>query len=84
VSEKFSVEWGVDDGYVGSSRPHSFHISDNDLFEDYTDQELKDLFWDEVRNEFESTIHFYSDRESEFVEWAKNVIEKQKEANSAD
>lgn len=78
MSDKFTVKWGIDDGYAGENRPHSLIISDQDLYDDMDDADLRKLFWSELQNEFEQSIHYYSNQEDEFVKWAKGVIEKQK------
>ena len=46
MSDTFKVRWQASDGYVGGSRPQSFTVSDDDLDDDMTDKELRELFDD--------------------------------------
>jgi hypothetical protein len=73
---EFEVTWEADDGYVGASRPHSFHISPDDIEKDMSDADLGKLLDDEIQNDFEQEVNPYAKNRDEFIAWAKAVQEK--------
>jgi len=74
--DDFEVTWEADDGYVGGSAPHRFDISADDIEFCGTDEELKNLFWKSIQEDFEQRVSPVCDQEEEFLEWAREVIEK--------
>lgn len=70
MANEFEVTYGNDDGYVGNGK-HTFYIREGDLCGDETAEELVDMFWQMIDEDFESNNkHLFSDQESEFIEWA--------------
>lgn len=76
AKEEFGVRWQIEDGYIGGSRPQYFNISERELAEDMEESELRLLFRDNLKIEFEYNVHPVTDDEDAFVEWAKERIEK--------
>ena len=72
--EEFEVAWEAEDGYVGGSRPHHFYISADELDEDMSDSDIKNLFWESVQCDFEQKVSPIPEDEDKFVEWAKEHI----------
>ncbi len=75
---KFKAIYDVSDGYVGKSRPKYFTIAEGELDNDMTEDELRELFQQSMQNNFEQDITPYQQNEDEFVEWAKNILAKDK------
>jgi hypothetical protein len=50
------VEWTVDDGYAGGSRPQYTDIDDDDLDECETDEEREEFINDCIQQDFEQKI----------------------------
>ncbi len=71
--DKFQITYEVNDGYVGPSAPHYTSFRSDDLNGDESDEELKQMFWDEIQRDFNETITPYSKQEDEFVAWAKKL-----------
>jgi hypothetical protein len=71
MSNSFMGRYEVDDGYVGGSRPQSFEIKDWEIDEDMTEEELREIYRDEMQNHFEQNIFPGGNNEDEFIEWAK-------------
>lgn len=69
----FEAEYGVDDGYVGGEK-HRFDIPSDVVCPGMTDKELQDLFWAEIQQDFETSVHPYSAQEQEFIAWARETI----------
>jgi hypothetical protein len=80
--EHFRITWEVDDGYVGKSRPQQCFIEENDIEEDMTEEDLRELFSTVIQDSFEQKVNPVSDDESEFLEWAKTIQEKIKNDSS--
>lgn len=60
---KITINWEVEDGYVGRSRPQytefdSNHHVDDQEWEEMTIEEKQDLICDAVREDFENRISF--------------------------
>jgi hypothetical protein len=79
MKNDFNITWGADDGYVGGSRPHNVKVSESDLDDSMTEEELRSMFWDIVQSDFEEKVTPFSDDEKKFINWAEEVIEKQKQ-----
>lgn len=73
--DTFQAEWGVDDGYTGRARPQSALITASDIEEDMSEVELRHLFQDAIRSDFEEKVSWYSPDEDRFVEWARTIIQ---------
>lgn len=73
---KFQCTYEVDDGYAGGSRPKHFSIDESDIEEDMTENELRILFENEMRNDFEQRVSPFQKNEDEFVEWAKERLKE--------
>jgi hypothetical protein len=78
ADQEFEVTYGVDDGYAGKSRPHSFTISAQDV-EGMSEKHLSEFFWNEIERDFRQSCNPYSDQEAEFIEWAKSVQREQEQ-----
>lgn len=52
------VQWEVEDGYVGKSRPQFTDIPD-DEFEDLDEAERQQVIEDAVQQDFENNIHYF-------------------------
>jgi len=71
---EFSVTWEADDGYCGGSRPQHFEIPSDVLDPSMDEKALRELFWEEVKTDFNQRVEPVCDQEEEFVEWAKERI----------
>ncbi len=55
MANQFEVTYYNDDGYVGSgSAPYHVRIRENDLSGDETEQELREMFWDTLNENFDN------------------------------
>lgn len=77
--DKFKVEWEVEDGYVGKSRPQSFFICSEDIPINISESELESLFEELLYEDFQRKIEPVSDCLNEFISWAQNIIEDEDE-----
>ena len=85
MSDTFEVTYGNDDGYAGGDRPHHVEIEADELSDDMTEEDMKQLFWREIEEDFQNrNLHLYSDQESEFIEWAKERIAEMKTERPSD
>lgn len=73
---KFKARYEVDDGYVGKDRPQYFSISEEDIEDDMDDDQLEQMFYDIMQEEFEQHVIPYAVNVDEFVIWAKEVQNK--------
>lgn len=80
----FVVEWEVEDGYVGKSRPHSFKFYSSWLHEEMTEDEIQDELLNETEQHFNNMVSFYIKNKDEFIEWAKETLENMREYNEKD
>lgn len=71
MSDEFEVRWQVEDGYVGGARPQDCDLSELDIEDNMSDEDLRELLYDTVRYEFEANISFFIDNESEALEWMR-------------
>jgi len=80
MNNSFTVEWEVEDGYVGKSRPHNLRISSDDLDDcDEDEIEIESILWELVQSDFENKISWYIKNKDEFMMWAKEKIREMKE-----
>lgn len=77
--EKFKGEFEVHDGFVGGKGVINFTISDQWIEDWMTEEELKDLYDEEMYNKFKETVGPVAKNKEEFVEWAKQIQLKMKE-----
>ena len=71
---EFKVKWYVADGYDGKSRPHQFSIDQNLISEDMGDDDLENLFFDELDDAFRNRVQFEAENFDEFMEWARGIV----------
>ena len=64
------------DGYVGGSRPQHFSINAADLEDDMDDAALERFYADAVYEDFQQRITPESERNEEFVAWAREQLAK--------
>ncbi len=76
MTDKFEARYEVEDGYCGKSRPQHFNICSSEIEDDMNIDDLKELYYDMVQNDFEQKISAGAERVDEFIEWAENVINK--------
>ena len=74
--DQFKGSYEVEDGYVGKSRPKYFSVSALDLADDMTDDELRDLYSEAADEHFRQCVTFALSKEDEFVEWAREQINR--------
>lgn len=74
MGNKFEAMYQVQDGFVGKDRPRTFNIDHSDIEEGASIEELKDLYYDMVQNDFEQNISPGAERMDEFLAWAEKVI----------
>lgn len=73
MTEKFKVKYQAADGYVGKERPLYFHIDSSEVEDDMGDEELSELYYDMVQNDFEQKVSAEGENLDEFLEWARSV-----------
>jgi len=71
---EFEATYEVDDGYAGSNRPQYFNVEDYELYEDMDDDEIKEIFFSLMQEDFQMSVSPYATNLDEFVEWAKERI----------
>jgi acetylglutamate synthase len=82
--DSFEVKWQADDGYAGGSRPQHFNIDSNVLDDSMTESDLRQMFQEELEQEFANKVHAVTQDEDAFVRWAQAKIEILKEENAAE
>jgi len=53
------INWEVDDGYAGASRPQSTEIDDDDLADCETDKEREILIATTIQEDFGQSVSWY-------------------------
>jgi hypothetical protein len=76
----FRVTYEAEDGYVGSRRPLSFNIFEYDLWDDMKDEDIEELFYVAIQEDFEQRVSPASDDLNDFKAWAKERIEESKKS----
>lgn len=71
MSNKFTVTWEAEDGYVGRSRPHSLPIYD-DLCGDETDDDLENMLFEAVDEHFQQTVSYFIKNKDEATAWLRS------------
>lgn len=82
MDDIFTVTWDIDDGYAGKARPHHFGITADNIDVDMDEIELRRLFNEQLEQEFEKRISYYSSDEDAFVEWAGDMNTKDKQEDT--
>ena len=75
--KEYKATYEVADGYVGKSRPQHFRIQESEIEDDMTEDDLKELYMDEMQESFQVSISpeaIEGDVER-FIEWANEVID---------
>lgn len=79
--EKFQCRYEIEDGYAGKSSPQYFDIYESDIEDDMDETDLESMFDELMQDDFYQNIYPYEKNKDEFIEWAKEIIENQKEEN---
>jgi len=69
--KEFKATWEADDGYCGGSRSHTCRISMSDFEKEDSEKDLRELFWNQIQQDFEDKVHPVCPNEDTFVAWAK-------------
>jgi hypothetical protein len=77
MTEKFQARYEVADGYAGKSRPLHVSIAADDLYEEMTDEDIREVYEENIRCHFEQNVRPEGDNEAEFLTWAKETIKQQ-------
>ncbi len=78
MTEKFKARYEVSDGYIGKSRPLYVSIAADDLYEEMTDEDIREVYEENIQAHYEQNVCPEGDNEAEFLAWAKETI-KQKD-----
>lgn len=76
MNDEIQVNWEVEDGYVGKSRPQTTNISPEDFDPDMTELEIEHLVWDMVDDNFRETIMPDISNMDEVVEQIQAALKK--------
>ena len=81
MSNSFKVEWEVEDGYVGPSRPQRFKVFADDIFlsSDMNEEDIINELDFLVDIDFKNKISYTVTNQDEFIEWMKERIKEVKE-----
>lgn len=73
---KFRATYEVADGYAGQAAPQYFSISSDEIDDDMSDDDIREIFYDLMQNHFECFISPEATEEhiDDFVRWAKEQI----------
>ena len=72
----FYVQYEIEDGYVGKSRPQYFTINTGDLYEDMDEDDIREVYRSAVTDDFQEKITACGVNEDKFVEWALEQVEQ--------
>lgn len=72
MSDKLTVIWEISDGYVGGSRPHRMTISEDDFSGHMTDEELEEILFEMVDEDFRRKASYSITNEDEVLSWMKS------------
>lgn len=76
---KFNGAYEINDGYAGKSRPQSFSVSSNEIDDDMTEDEIRELYANLAEADFQARITVSVSREDAFVSWALEQLEARQE-----
>lgn len=71
----FRCKYRIDDGFVGK-REKSFYISESEIDEDMTLDDLSNLFEESMQDSFEQKVFPDAVRKEDFMAWGESVINK--------
>ncbi len=74
MNDEIQVNWEVEDGYVGKSRPRMTNIYPEDFDPDMTELEIEHLVWDIVDSDFRETIAVDINNMDEVVEQVQAAL----------
>jgi hypothetical protein len=60
---RVTITYGIDDGYAGETRPHSFEMDMYEFEDDMTEGEICEVVWAAIRHDMETRIAPYWSRE---------------------
>ena len=67
------INWQIEDGYVGKSRPQKTKIDDVELLECESQEEAEELIYRFVQEDFNNRVYYSIDNMNELIEyWKKN------------
>ncbi|HEC65113.1 MAG TPA: hypothetical protein ENI23_07465 [bacterium] len=52
------INWEIEDGYAGGSRPQTITIPDDELEMCETDEERRELVYEYIQDDFEQTVRW--------------------------
>lgn len=79
MSEKVTVRWTVEDGYVGKSRPQETEIDVETLLSDYdpeTDHDIHYAVYEAVDEDFQNRVSYGITNLDEVVEAVRQAAER--------
>lgn len=76
---RFSGAYEINDGYAGKSRPQSFSVSSDEIEDDMTEDEIRELYAELAEADFQARITVSVSREDAFVAWALEQLEARQE-----
>ncbi len=83
MAEEFDITYQIDDGYAGPSAPHHTTIDDTWFESDTPEQDLKNMFWEQIEDDMRQSVHAVCEQEDEFLAWAKAKQVEKKAAEDA-
>lgn len=72
MTEKFKVQYEVQDGYAGARRPQTFTTDDSWIEWNMSDEDLEFELAEVIQTDFENRISWTLSNRDEVLEWAKN------------
>ena len=84
IDDKFEIEYAIDDGYAGKSRPQYITISSDEIEEDMDLLDCESIFHDSIQDDFEQRILPFGKNKEEFLAWAKKVIDQKQNPDNLD
>ena len=75
MTDKFKVKYQAADGYVGKDRPLYFSIDSSEIEDGMDDEDLSELYYDMVENDFAQKVSAEGENLDEFFEWVRQVRE---------
>lgn len=62
------INWEIDDGYVSGSRPQSTRISEEDLLECETEEQVREMLEESVEDDFRNHVNWCFSNLDELLE----------------
>lgn len=82
ADQDFTIEWQVEDGYCGGSRPQHTPVDADMLDDEMDDAELEELYNVIVDEEFMQNISGYGTNLEKFKEWAREALAEREEEDN--